>query len=118
MVLTTHWLYCGQWFFYNGKNFCLSGSKEQQELKFTQLKKESKIVDGKESKCYVYSEHGSKNRQGGFNALNLSNKIVCQYECMSESVRCHVKILDKYLQVVPAAAPKTSVALVCSSNRF
>ena len=86
------------------KKFCLKGGKEQQELKFSQLKKESKIVDGRERKCYMYSEYGSKNRHGGFNSLNLSNKIVCQYECMSESVRCHVKILDKYLQVVPAAA--------------
>ena len=48
-------------FFYNGKNFCLRGGKEQRELKFSQLKKESKIVDGTERKCYVYSEHGSKN---------------------------------------------------------
>ena len=61
-------------------------------------------------KCYVYSEHGSKNRHGGCNSLNLSNKIVCQYECMSESVSCHVKILDKYLQVVPAAARKSDNA--------
>ena len=79
-------------------------------MKFSQLKKESKIVDGTERKCYVYSEHGSKNRQGGFNSLNLSNKVVCQYECLSESVRCHVKILDEYLQVVPAAARKSNNA--------
>ena len=58
----------------------------------------------------MYSEHGSKNRQGGFNSLNLSNKVICQYECMSESVRCHVKILDKYLQVVPAAARESNNA--------
>ena len=56
--------------FLQWKKLCLRGSKEHWELKFSQLKKENKIVDGIERKCYVYSEHGSKNREGGFNSLN------------------------------------------------
>ena len=51
---------------------------------------------------YVYTEYGSKNNQGGFSSLNLSNKIVHQYEIDSE--RCHVKILDLYLQKLPPDA--------------
>ena len=42
--------------------------------------------------------------------LNLNDKVVCQYESMSQSVRCHVKILDKYLQVVTAAAQESNNA--------
>jgi len=52
----------------------------------------------------VYSKFGSKNRQGGFSSLNLTNKVVCQYECITETTRCHVKILDKYFQAIPAEA--------------
>ena len=97
-------------FFYNGKNFCLRGGKEQRGLKFSQLKREHRNVDGMERICYVYSGFGSKNRQGGFNSLNLDNKVVYQYESTPENNKCHVKILDKYFQVVPQEAKESDSA--------
>ena len=101
MNLENRWGLLQVVFFYNGKNFCLRGGKEQWGLKFSQLKREHSNVDGMEWICYVYSEFGSKNFQGGFNSLNLDNKVVYQYESTPENNRCHVKILDKYFQVVP-----------------
>ena len=62
------------------------------------------MIDGKSVGSYVYCEFGSKNNQGGYTSLNLQNKIVRQHE--STSPRCHVKILDKYLAVVPPDVKK------------
>ena len=45
--------------------------------------------------------------QGGFASLNQKNKVVRQYE--SGSDRCHVKILDKYLEVLPGDAIENDV---------
>jgi len=59
----------------------------------------------------VYSKFGSKNRQGGFSSLNLSNKVVCQYECIPETTRCHVKILDKYFQAIPAEGKRIMLSI-------
>ena len=86
-------------FFYNGKNFCLRGGVEHRNLRISQLQKEKSVIHGKEINEYVYTEYVSKNNQGGFASLNLSNKVVHQYEVDSE--RCHVKILDLYLQKLP-----------------
>ena len=89
-------------FFYNGKNFCLRGGIEHRNLKISQLQRESVMIDGKSMGSYVYCEHGSKNSQGGFASLSLQNKIVRQHK--STSPRCHVKILDKYLALIPLDA--------------
>ena len=94
-------------FFYNGKNFCLRGGAEHRNLKLSQLRRETTIVDDKALSCYVYTEFGSKNNQGGFASLNQKNKVVRQYECDSE--QCHVRILDKYLQVLPPDAIKNDI---------
>ena len=83
--------------FYNGKSFCLKGGAEQQNLKISQLCRQTCIVEGKSVGMYEYHEFGSKNLQGGFNSLNIENKVVRQFENTSEGVLCHVKILDKYL---------------------
>jgi len=60
-------------FFYNGKNFCLRGGVEHCGLKLSQrtVSNLRKKVNG-----YVYTEHGSKNNQGGLSSLNQGNKIV------------------------------------------
>ena len=94
-------------FFYNGKNFCLRGGIEHRNLKISQLQRESVMIKGKSMGSYVYCEHGSKNNQGGFASLSLQNKIVRQHE--STSLRCHVKILDKYLAVIPPDAKENDV---------
>ena len=85
-------------FYYNGKNFCLRGGAEHRNLRVSQLSRKTNIIDGKEVSCYVYTEYGSKNNQGGLASLNQRNKTVKQYE--TDSKRCHVKILDKYLEVL------------------
>ena len=91
-------------FFYNGKNFCLRGGQEQRNLRLSQLKRDTSYIDGKEVSSYVYEEFGSKNRQGGFGSLNLHNKIVRQHQSSSNPDRCHVRILDKYLRLLPPEA--------------
>ena len=58
-------------------------------------------MDGKCIRCYSYREFGSKN-QGGIKSLNLQNKVVKQYENVTNPQICHVKILDKYLDVLSA----------------
>ena len=45
-----------------------------------------------------------KNRQGGLASLNRENKVVCQHEITTGKGVCHVAILDKYLQKIPASA--------------
>ena len=69
-------------------------------MKISQFSRETVTVDGKSVICYTYTEFGSKNRQGGFGTLNMHNKIVKQYENANPD-RCHVRILDKYLSLLP-----------------
>ena len=76
-------------------------------MKLSQIKKEITVVDGKMVNSYAYQEFGSKNNQGGISSLNLQNKVVKQHE--SSSSKCHVKILDKYLQVLPPDASSNDV---------
>lgn len=87
-------------FFYNGINFCLWGGMEHQKSELSQIKK---------NYCWWKDdqEFESKNNQEGFASLNLQNKVVRQHK--SFSLRCHVKILKKYLQVLPAEAKKNYV---------
>ena len=46
--------------FYNGKNFCLRGGQEQRNLRLSQLKRDTSLIDGIEVSSYVYQEFGSK----------------------------------------------------------
>ena len=94
-------------FFYNGMNFCLRGGMEHHNLKLSQIQKETSMVDRNTINTYVYQEFGFKYNQAGFSSLNLQNKVVKQHE--SSFLRCHVKIPDKYLQVLPAEAVETDV---------
>lgn len=71
---------------------------EHRGLKLSQVKRKMDNIDGKIVACYVYTECGFKNNQGGFASLNLRNKVVKQHEVDSD--RCHVKILDKYLKLL------------------
>ena len=91
-------------FFYNGKNFCLRRGEEQRGLKLSQLKSGIATVNGEAKVYYEYTEHGSKNRTGGLKQLQMENKVVRQYESEDGGARCHVRILDKYLQKVPKEA--------------
>ena len=81
---------------------------EHRNLKISQLRRETTVIGGKEVLCYIYSEFGSKNNQGGLACLNQKNKIVQQYESDSGN-RCHVRILDKYFQVLLRSAIQNDV---------
>ena len=72
-----------------------------RRLKLSQITKSVESVKGRVVNCYTYREFGSKNRQGGFSSLNTDNKVVKQYENLSGSGPCHVKILDMYLSKLP-----------------
>ena len=75
----------------------------------SQFQREVTVVEGKEVSCYIYTEFGSKNRQGGFATLNLENKVVRQYQNLSGSGACHVELLDKYLSKLPSKAKEKDV---------
>ena len=87
---------------YTIAKFLPTGGVEHHNLKLSQLKRNKFVISGKIVNEYVNIEYGSKNNQGGFSSLNLSNKIVHQYEIDSE--RCHVKLFDLYLQKLPPDA--------------
>ncbi|XP_011406250.1 PREDICTED: glutamine-rich protein 1-like [Amphimedon queenslandica] len=91
-------------FIYNGKNLCLRGGDEHCQLKFSQLRREVLTVDGVSKSLYIYTEHGSKNRSGGFGELHVQNKVVRHFEVPEAGDRSYVKILDLYLSKVPKEA--------------
>ena len=46
---------------------------------------------------YVYTKHGSKNRNGGFYQLDVENKNVEIYKNTTDGKHCLVSLLDLYL---------------------
>ena len=91
-------------FYLNGLNFCLRGGEEHRQLKITQLQRMT-VPDpdnpGQMIDCYEYTEFGSKNRSGGLNQVYLRNKGFRQYAAKNAS-RCHVRLIDLYLDKLPA----------------
>ncbi len=85
-------------FFLNGKSFALRGISEQYNLKVSQLQRETN------PDRYVYVEHGFKNRSGGIADYKVPNKQVPIYANPIAGPRCHVYILDMYLQKLPSNA--------------
>ena len=92
-----------------GKNFFLRGGAEHWCLKLSQI---SRKISPKVKVRYTYTENCSKNRAGGFNQLSIPNKVVHQYQDVDAGERCHVHVLDKYLEKLPLNAydflPSTS----------
>lgn len=85
-------------FYLNGKNFALRGGVEHRQLKLSQIKR----VDDPPS--YVYTECASKNRAGGLAQLRVKNKVVPIHAVPEAGERCHVYILDQYLEKIPKEA--------------
>ena len=82
-------------FYYAGMQFCLRGIQEQYDLRQQQLIRvptDSQIYDEQ-----VYYKYVSKNNQHRFKDTNASNNEVKVY-AISDSSRCIVKLLDKYLE--------------------
>ena len=85
-------------FFYVGKVFCLRGREEHRSLKQSQFERR---VDPAR---YIYSEHGSKNRNGGFGQVKIKNKVVPVVSNPNAGERCLVCILDVYFSKLPSAS--------------
>ena len=83
-------------FFLNGKNLCLRGGQEHRDLRMLQFVRE---VDH-----WKYIEAGSKNFRGGIADLRRENKVVRQYPCSALGKRCHVYLLDLYMERLPPEA--------------
>ena len=88
-------------FFCNGKNFLLRGGAEHRSLKLSQV---CKNVSPEGRVRYTYTENTSKNQGGGLLQLDVSHKIVHQFENSDLGERCHVFLLDKYLAKLPESA--------------
>ena len=81
-------------FFYVGKVCCLRGGEEQRNLKLSQFTHSS---DPEEH--YVYTEYGSKNRNGGFYQLGVENKCVPIYRNREAGERCLVYLLSQFIHL-------------------
>lgn len=90
-------------FFYVGKFFCIRGGDEQRKLGPSQFKR----LENPD--CYVYTEHGSKNRSGGLAQLKVDNKSVPCYSVPDKVPKCLVFLLDFYLAKLPPYATKEDV---------
>ena len=77
---------------------CLRGGQEQRELKISQY------VRYTNPERYVYNEHGSKNRNGGFYQLSVQNKNVEIHKNLSDKKRYLVSLLDRYFAKLPQTA--------------
>ena len=85
-------------FYYIGKVCCIRGGEEQRNLKPSQFKCYTSPDK------YIYSEHGSKNHNGGFFQLDVENKTVSIFRNEEAGERCLVLLLDMYLKRLPEGA--------------
>ena len=85
-------------FYYVGKHFCIRGGEEQRSLK------PSQFVRSSNPDSYTYVEHGSKNRPGGIDQMNLENKCVKCVAIPENRPMCLVYLLDLYLKKLPSFA--------------
>lgn len=82
-------------FFYIGKCFCVRGGDEQRRLG------PSQFVRKHDPGCFMYIEHGLKNRAGGIAQLRLENKRMPCYAVSENNPECLVYLLDLYLSKLP-----------------
>lgn len=90
-------------FYYNGKNFCLRGGEEHRQLKISQRVRVYK-PDG-----YIYHKYVSKNRMGTYKQLHIPGKKVPKYACPEAGDRYHIRLLQLYLEKIPAAAHEKGI---------
>ena len=91
-------------FFSKWKNFCLleggggGGGEEHWQLKLSQLKKFTDPLR------YAYIENTSKNHSGILAQMRVKNKAVLIVAVPEVGTRCHVHVLDLYIQKLFQAA--------------
>ena len=92
---------CVQYFFPNGKTFVYwggGGGEEHWQLKLSQLKKFTDPLR------YAYIENTSKNHSGILAQMRVKNKAVLIVAVPEVGTRCHVHVLDLYIQKLFQAA--------------
>ena len=62
------------------------------------------MLDTLNPERYVYNEHGSKTRNGGFYQLSVQNKNLEIHKDLSDKKRCLVSLLDLYFAKLPQTA--------------
>lgn len=70
-------------FFYVEKIYCLRGGEEQRNVKPSQF---TRLND---PDWYVYTEHDSKNRNGGLFQLHVDNKVVDIHKSQHAGKQCY-----------------------------
>lgn len=89
-------------FFYLGLYFVLRGVQEQHDMLLSQLQRvPSDYAVYTEDVYYLYTEFISKNNMHKFTDPRSKNKVVRCY-AKPGSDRCLVKLLDTYIQLLPA----------------
>ena len=88
----------------------LRGGAEHRELKFSQLTRDF-TSDG--LLHFTYTEKCSKNRCGGFNQLDIENKVVEQFQDLRAGDHCHTYLFHLYISKVPDKAIEQDIFYVC-----
>ena len=92
------------------KNFCLRGGQEHRNLKLSQFVREKDH--------WKHIETGSKNFRGGVADLRRENKVFCQYPCSQLGNRCHFRLLDLYMEKLPAEAKEKNGFYLSPLQKF
>ena len=86
-----------------GLNFAMRSGEEHRNLRPDMLQ----LVEPPNSAAYlVYTESGSKNRQGELKDRNkVTNKVVKYFANVEDPNRCGVRLYKKYMSLRPSDAP-------------
>ena len=87
----------------------LCGRAEHRELKFSQLTRNF-TSDG--LLRFTYIENCFKNSYGGFNQLDIKNKVVEQFQDLHAGDCCHTYLLHLYISQVPEKAIEQDIFYV------
>ena len=79
---------------------------EHHELKFLQLTRDF-TSDG--LLRFTYTENRSKNRCGGFNQIDIENKVVEQFQDLRAGDRCHTFRICIFVDEFTAEATATNL---------
>ena len=93
-----------------GLNLALRAGDEHYDLRRNSDLKPSQLQFKRNSdgvRCLVYTEDSiTKTNDGGLNSMRKERKIVWVYPS-SDSVRCPVTLVEKYMNLCPPVTPKT-----------
>ena len=91
-------------FFFNGICFALRSGAEHRQLRFRDC--QIKVIRKPGEKAYLhYTEHVSKNNQGGLKGRKVEPKEVIQHENLEDPARCPVKTFELYNSLCPFNRP-------------